>query len=169
MNEYTIPTLRTERLQLRPMTMQDWPEYLSFLSSQRAQFMGGPFDEHDAWSMFTHDMAQWPLMNHGALMIELNETSQTIGQVGLNHGPLFPEHELGWLLFQGYEGNGYALEAASALKNWAFNELGLKTLVSYIHKDNLQSKSLAQKLGALPDPQAQKHAQEDEVFRYTSE
>ncbi|MCP1911683.1 RimJ/RimL family protein N-acetyltransferase [Bradyrhizobium elkanii] len=50
-------------------------------------------------------------------MIEVTASKQCVGQVGINHGPLFPEQELGWLL---YDGQGYATEAALALRNWTF-------------------------------------------------
>ncbi|ARO30547.1 N-acetyltransferase family protein [Rhizobium sp. NXC14] len=78
--------------------------------------MGGPFDLRAAWGMFCHDVALWQLFGHGAMMIDLSETGQCIGQVGINHGPLFPEKELGWFAYDGFEDRGYATEEASALR-----------------------------------------------------
>ena len=71
--------------------------------------------------MFCHDIAGWALFGHGALTIELRPTGECVGQVGINHGRLFPEKELGWLLYDRHEGQGYATEAAKALRDW---ELG---------------------------------------------
>ena len=43
-------------------------------------------------------------------------------------GRCTPEKELGWLVYDGYEGQGYATEAAAALRDWAFNPLGVDRL-----------------------------------------
>lgn len=142
-----IPTLRTERLLLRSPRIEDFPEYAAFLASPRAGHMGGPWDARAAWGMFSHDVACWALFGHGALMIALPETGAVIGQVGINAGPLFPEKELGWLLYEGQEGRGFATEAAAALRDWAFTELGLETLVSYVDPANGRSIAAARRLG----------------------
>lgn len=38
-----IPTLRTERLNLRTPTYADWPAFRDLLQSERSAFMGGPY------------------------------------------------------------------------------------------------------------------------------
>lgn len=115
-----IPTLVTDRLTLRPPVMGDWPDYAELMLSSRAVYMGGPFTTPYAWGMFCHDIAQWSLMGHGALMMEERAGGRCLGQVGINHGPLFPEHELGWFVYQHAEGKGFAFEAAKVLRDWAF-------------------------------------------------
>ncbi|MGO8189933.1 GNAT family N-acetyltransferase, partial [Rhizobium leguminosarum] len=82
------------------------------MASPRSIGMGGPFDLRAAWGMFCNDVALWQLFGHGALTVELGETGECVGQVGINHGPLFPEKELGWFVYEEYEGRGYATEAA---------------------------------------------------------
>nr|WP_314259747.1 GNAT family N-acetyltransferase [uncultured Devosia sp.] len=161
-----IPTLKTERLILRPPTMADFPAYGDFLKSDRSRFMGGPFDTRGAWLTFSHDVALWELYGHGALMIELAETGECVGQVGINHGPLFPEKELGWLLYEGHEGRGYASEAGRAMRDWGFADLGLETLVSYFDPENHKSMAVSARLGGVPDPDAKRQDPEDMVYRY---
>jgi RimJ/RimL family protein N-acetyltransferase len=160
-------TLKTEHLTLRPIVMTDFSGYRSFFSSQRATFIGGPLDEKMAWFYFCHDVALWQLYGHGALQIELTATGECVGSVGSNHGPLFPEKELGWLIYDGHEGKGYATEAACALRDWAFETLGLKTLVSYIDPDNAASIAVAKKLGAVLDGTVGGQDQGDLVYRHT--
>lgn len=116
--------------------------------------------------MFCHDIAQWHLFGHGALMIDVDATGQCVGQVGINHGPQFPEKELGWLVYEGYEGKGYATEAAFMLRDWAFNSLGLKTLVSYIEPENALSIAVAKRLNASIDANALRQDPEDIVYRH---
>ena len=76
--------------------------------------------------------------------------------------------ELGWLLYDGYEGQGYATEAAAALRDWAFGTLGLETLVSYCDPDNAASIAVAERLGAVRDPLAARQDPEDMVLRYAA-
>ncbi|NLS72208.1 N-acetyltransferase [Bradyrhizobium brasilense] len=113
----TFHTITTARLTLRPQAIDEFPADQAFLASLRSAGMGGSIDVRAAWGMFCHDLACWRLFGHGALMIEVTASKQCVGQVGINHGPLFPEQELGWLL---YDGQGYATEAALALRNWTF-------------------------------------------------
>ncbi|TPW30060.1 GNAT family N-acetyltransferase [Martelella alba] len=161
-----IPRLHTKRLILREMVMADFSAYAALMASPRAKGMGGPHDAAAAWHMFCHDMAQWPLLGHGALMVDLAETGECIGQVGISHGPLYPEPELGWFLYDGSEGKGYATEAAGALRDWAFSTLKLETLVSYTDADNAGSIAVARRLGAVLDRQAPRPRPDDLVWRH---
>ena len=166
MTSFAIPELRTERLVLRAQRVDDFPAYAALMASPRSVFMGGPFDEKAAWGMFTSDIAMWPLYGHGSLMIDLATSGVSIGQVGINHGPLFPEKELGWLLYDGFEGQGYATEAAKALRDWAFETLNLPTLVSYFDPNNFPSMAVSARLGGIRDDSAPKQDEGDVVYRY---
>ena len=99
-------------------------------------------------------------------MIDLQTTGESVGQVRINDGPLFPEKELGWQLYEGCEGRGYATEAAMALRDWAMRALRLGSLVSYLHPDNHQSIAVAERLGATLDPNAPKSNPGNLVYRY---
>jgi RimJ/RimL family protein N-acetyltransferase len=161
-----IPTMETARLTLRPMQADDFPDYAASVMSDHARWMGGPYDLRGAWGMFCHDVVGWTLFGMGALMIDRRDTGQTVGQVTLNNGPLFPETELGWLLYKGHEGHGFATEAAVALRDWAFRERGLPTLVSYVDPANRASARVAERLGGLPDPDAPRMAGEEDDIVY---
>lgn len=161
-----IPELQTERLSLRAMTYDDWPAYADFMASQRSEFMGGPFTTSVAWGMFCADQAQWDFFGLGALSIEDRKTGATLGQVGLNSGPLFPELELGWLVWPEAEGRGVAFEAAATMRDWAKTIKQVKTLVSYIDPENERSRKLAERLGATLDPDAPKQDPTDLVYRH---
>ena len=163
---FDIPTLETERLRLRPVTFEDWPDYCDLMQSERSVGMGGPFNKREAWGLFCHEVALWHLSGHGSLMIEARESGRRVGLVGINDFPLFPEPELGWFLFDGVEGKGYAFEAALALRQWAFDERGLETLVSYIDADNDRSVRLAERMGAVLDEEADRPDPADLVFRH---
>jgi RimJ/RimL family protein N-acetyltransferase len=161
-----IPRLTTERLVLRAPVADDFPLYASLLATPRAKWMGGPFGLRAAWGMFCHGVACWTLFGHGALVIDLRTTGDCVGQVDISHGPRFPEKELGWLVYEAYEGQGYATEAAAALRDWAARTLGLDRLVSYIDPNNVRSAAVAERLGAVLDPGAPPQDPGDLVYRH---
>src|SRR5205814_3833493 len=57
------------------------------------------------------------------------------------------EVEIGWMLGAGYWGQGYATEAATAVRDYAFEQLGLPRLVCLIYPDNQPSIRVAEELG----------------------
>lgn len=148
------------------MTADDWEPYSALMLSERARYMGGPFSVKVAWGMFCADHAQWDLFGAGALMLEDRDTRACLGQVGINSGPLFPEKEIGWLVFPEAEGRGYAFEAASALRDWARTVGRLNTLVSYVDPQNDRSRRLAERLGATLDGTAPRPDPTDLVYRH---
>ncbi|WP_170411800.1 GNAT family N-acetyltransferase [Ruegeria arenilitoris] len=161
-----IPTLETERLLLRPPIMADWPDYLALMTSERSKFMGGPVSDRMTWGIFCHDIAQWTLMGHGALMMEDRVSGACLGQVSINSGPLFPEPELGWFVYADAEGKGYAFEAARTLRDWACTWNVTQSLVSYIDPNNFRSCRLAERLGGILDSNAERDDPNDLVYRY---
>lgn len=166
MSDPAIPRLATPRLVLRAPVAEDFPAYAELMASPRARCMGGPFDLRAAWGIFCHDVAQWSLFGHGALMVNLAAGGACVGQVGINHGPLFPERELGWLVYGGHEGQGYATEAARALRDWAATARGMRGLVSYIDPANHLSVAVAERLGARRDDTAPRQDPDDLVYRH---
>lgn len=162
----TIPILTTSRPILRPMRAADWTGYHGLMASDRSVYMGGPFSTAVAWGMFCADHAQWSLFGCGALMIENKASGECLGQVGINSGPLFPEFELGWLLYPAAEGHGFAYEAATALRAWSIDVRHIETLVSYVDPDNARSSRLAERLGATLDANAQRPDPSDLVYRH---
>jgi RimJ/RimL family protein N-acetyltransferase len=166
MSRPAIPTLITARLTLRAPVADDFPAYREMIGSDRAKYMGGPYDGWAAWGMFCHEIACWELFGHGGLIIERQADGVAMGVVEINDGPLFPEKELGWMLYAGFEGQGYVTEAAAALRDWAFGTLKLPTLVSYFHPENARSVAVARRLGAVLDTEAPRQDPEDLVFRH---
>lgn len=149
----TPPVLTTARLVLRPAAMADFEAYAAFVTGPRARFMGGPHDRAKAWDWFCNDVAQWALLDMGALIVTLD--GRAIGQVAVCGGPNFPEPELGWFLYDAAdEGQGYAAEAAAAMRDWALGPRGLQTIVAYVDPENALSIRLAERLGGQRDARA---------------
>ena len=148
------PTLTTNRLVLRPHVLGDYDDYGHLMMSERARFMGGPFEPIDAWRNFASDVVQWTLIGGGALAVTLRDAGTVVGQVCLNRIPPFPEPELGWIAYDGHEGHGYVTEAARAFGHWCLTHLNLSSMVSYIDPENARSIAVAERLGAKRDDTA---------------
>lgn len=149
----TPPTLSTARLVLRPAVMADFAAYAAFLATDRARYMGGPHDAKTAWDWFCNDTAQWVLLDMGALIV--THQGRVLGQVAVCGGPVFPEPELGWFLYDAAdEGHGFAAEAATAMRDWALGPRGLASVVCYVDAGNAASIRLAERLGAWLDRDA---------------
>ncbi|WP_417248443.1 GNAT family N-acetyltransferase [Celeribacter sp.] len=164
------PTITTPRLTLRAPRLEDFETYADFCASARSVYMDGPHDREKAWAWFCNDTAHWALFGYGGLMIEVD--GALAGQVAVTKGIGFPETELGWFLFDGFEGQGYAAEAAFALRDWVYENTDLDTLVSYVSPQNTASAALAERLGATRDVDAARPAGETAddciVFRHPS-
>ena len=71
-----------------------------------------------------------------------------IGELVLhNFGEEDNSVEMGFRFFKGVQGKGYAIESASALKQFVFENLGADKLKSRCFKENVKSASLINRLG----------------------
>lgn len=159
-----VPRLETERLVLDALTLADWPAYVAFMMSDRSDMMGGPYSVFDGWGWFCADMGGWAITGSGGLAVR--HEGDLVGVVSLNDFPAFPELEIGWMLFDGAQGQGFATEAARALKDWTQTVVQPASLVSYIDPNNSGSIGVAERLGATHDPQAETPDPSDRAYRH---
>lgn len=146
-------TLTTDRLTLRPYHRSDFDSYAALMASDRAVYMGGPFDRDTAWQYFATDAAAATLTGHGCFM--LSQAGTCMGFAGVIHPPHFPEPEMGWALYDGHEGQGFASEASRAILDHMFATTDCDSFVSYIDPDNAASIAVATRLGGQRDLAAQ--------------
>jgi RimJ/RimL family protein N-acetyltransferase len=149
-----IPTFTSERLILRPYSYSDFAPLAALYQTPHSRYIDGPRPAHLIWRDFASDVGQWHLLGFGCLSIEEKSTGAFVGQCGLNAPPEYPEREIGWVLLEEFEGKGYAFEAASVMRDFAFKTLGWQTVVSYIDPDNARSIKLAERMGAFLDKDA---------------
>lgn len=143
------PVLETERLVLRVPQEEDFPDAAGFMASPRTEFVGGAItDPWRQWTSFLGTLGHWALRGYGFFQVTLKDGTR-VGRVGIINHTMWPEPELGWHLFDGHEGHGYATEAARAARQWAWREKGLGPLISQIHPDNHASRQVAERLGAV--------------------
>jgi RimJ/RimL family protein N-acetyltransferase len=163
-----VPVIATERLQLRAPGIGDFPIYARFLIDTDLE--AAPEDQREeAWLDFCQIVASWPLRGFGSWTAE-DWDGRAVGAVVLNHEFGDPEVELGWAVAMDAEGKGIAFEAARAVRSHLFGALGFETLVSYIDPVNARSIAVAERLGAVRDPQAEAALNEEIlVYRHRPE
>ncbi len=148
------PTLETDRLHLRVPTGDDWPVMRDFFMSDRAEHVGAPYSEGKAWRHFGTEVGHWLILGFGMWAVTDKGTGELYGLVGPWCPADWPENEVGWVITEAAEGKGIAFEAATAVVLDCFDRLGWDTAVSYIDADNTRSIDLAERLGAVLDPDA---------------
>lgn len=150
-----IPTLSTGRLTLRGPTMADFDAFAGFYGTPRAADAGGPLDRRAAFRHFAAIPGHWLLKGFGWWMID--RQGKAIGFAGL-HNPLDADDpELGWALFEGAEGHGYAQEAVLACLDYARLCLKPRRLISYIVWGNAASERPAGRVGAVAGSPSAEH------------
>ncbi|MCA0922130.1 GNAT family N-acetyltransferase [Pseudooceanicola nanhaiensis] len=147
----TIPTLTTERLTLRAPALSDFDTLTAFYASDRSKFVGGPMTAELTWRQLATEIGHWQLRGFGRWIVDETASGRTIGMVGLWCPEGFPEPEVGWDLFEGSEGKGYATEAGAAARAYAYGEVGLTTLISLVKPANTPSARVCARLGAWHD------------------
>ena len=161
-----MTVLETERLVLRKPVEADYPGFRDFFASDRSRYTGGRSEGVRGWLMFAGELGHWDLRGYGMFSVVDKTTEQSIGLVGPFFPPHWPEKEVGWLLWSEAEGKGIAYEAAGAVLEYVFNDLGWDTAVSYIDPENARSIKLAERLGAARDDDAERPDPEDLVYRH---
>jgi len=143
-----LPVLETARLRLRAPVLADFDAWAEILCGPASPWLGGPFTRDDAFVEFAAAMGTWLLHGHGVWTVEPKAGGDILGFVLLGFEPGDQGPELGYLFRPRAEGQGYATEAATALRDHAFTTLGMDRLVSYVAPENTPSARLAARLGA---------------------
>ncbi|MBW9112902.1 GNAT family N-acetyltransferase [Rhizobium cauense] len=161
----SIPTIETERLLLRPHTIDDFPAYQTLWSDEAVvrHISGIPSTREQTWARLMRAAGMWHHMGFGFLAIEEKSTGQMIGEAGFHEvrRDMSPSIEgtleVGWLLSPESQGRGYAMEALQALIGWAGANFPGKPMTCIISPENLASLRLAGKLGFAEFARADYH------------
>ena len=149
-----IPVLETERLTLSAPSEEGAERFVDFLKTDRSRFIGGPDDSYrEVTRAYSHMAGLWVLRGYSAFSWALKDGT-VIGHGGPWYPLYWPEPEFGWIIYDGkYEGQGYATEAMTVLRDWAWDTLGLTTCVAFIDPGNDASAAVANRLGGARDPE----------------
>jgi RimJ/RimL family protein N-acetyltransferase len=136
------PILTSERLTLREFRAADFEPFAEFWASEASRFVGGPMGR----AMYAGHRV---LRGYGIWVIEARQGGAVLGQAGLWFPEAWPEPEIHWTILPTHQGQGYATEAARAIRRHARDDLGFTRLVSCIEPANDASIRVALRLGAV--------------------
>lgn len=148
------PVIETTRLILRGWRESDVAPYAQMLSDPATtRFItrgGRPYDDRQSWAEAAFFVGHWQLLGIGMFVVEERDTGSFVGRVGALQPAGWPGLEIAWAVAPELRGRGYAVEAAEAAIEWAFNATPADRIISVIHDLNLPSQRVAQKLGEQP-------------------
>ena len=142
--------LTTERLDLREMTRDDLPALRAILQDEETMLAyEGAFDDEMVDNWLDRMLERYATPGLGFMAVVLRETDEMIGQCGLTMQHILNEDvlEVGYLFNRAHWHCGYALEAATACRDFAFDELGADRVWAQIRDTNLASMNVAIRLG----------------------
>jgi ribosomal-protein-alanine N-acetyltransferase len=141
--------LETERLLLRPMLATDLDAlHLIFTDLKvMAAFHHPPFNREQMERWLQRNLDHQNEFGYGLFSVIFKETGELIGDCGLEQMDDLQAAELGYDFRSEFWNQGFATEAATAVRDYAFNVLRLPQLISLIRVGNLASKRVAEKVG----------------------
>jgi RimJ/RimL family protein N-acetyltransferase len=147
----TQPTLTTERLVLRPFTVDDAPA-VEALVSQRdiaatTLTIPHPYPAGGSVAWIEKHADEFERGVGVVFAVALREDGRLVGAIGLDLAMEHLRAEIGYWVGKPYWGNGYATEAARGLLRYAFGDLGLRKVVAHYMTRNPASGAVMKKIG----------------------
>ncbi len=152
--------IETERLLLREYTPDDFEALYEIMSDPETMaHYPAPFDEARTRRWIEWNLENYAQYGFGLWAVVLKETGEFIGDCGLTlqniDGEMLPE--IGYHIHKKYWRQGYAKEAARAVRDWVFLNTEYNMLYSYMKYTNEGSWRTAmangmKKVKEYPDP-----------------
>jgi ribosomal-protein-alanine N-acetyltransferase len=146
-----IPTLETERLRLRPFTLDDEAAVFALVSDPEiARFVRFEAHRTPAETRAFLELVQQHYRRGYAFAwaIVLREDGRLIGSCGfVSQAGERKSAEIGYWLGKPYWGKGYAVEAARALVRLGFEQMGLERVEAKCFLENRAGQRVIEKLG----------------------
>lgn len=160
----------TERLILQPTSLADAafiqellnsPKWLQYIGDRNVKTI-----EDAQHYVRTKILPQFKRLGYGTYTLIRKADNNKIGTCGLFDRDGLEGIDIGFALLPGYEGKGYAFEAALKLKNVAYSEFGITSIDAITTKDNLASQKLLEKLGLQKIGTTRLPNEEEELLLY---
>ena len=139
--------IKTERLVLRPVTLDDAEAMFEYASDQENTRY--TFPTNQSLEETKNNIAQFYLANPlGRWGIELKSTGEFIGTIDLHKmDTVLKKAAIGYIINQKYWNQGLTTEANRAVIELAFEKIGMNKLEAFHDKDNTASGKVMEKSG----------------------
>ena len=163
--------LTTERLLLRPFTLDDVGDVLEYTNDPdwaryQVNIPPVPYTRKDAdalVAMFS-DPSNWETLQIFAITFE----GKVVGEIFLNQRDEDRQNERAELTYSlscQHWGKGLMTEAARAVMNWAFQTYSFNRMFAYCDPRNVRSRRVLEKLGMKREGQLRSHLKWNGEFR----
>ena len=142
--------IETERLILREMNEGDYDALYAVLAdSDIMQHYPYTFDEARVRGWISRNIERYRIFGFGLWAVCLKETGEMIGDCGLTMQMIGNsiKPEIGYHIRKDCQRRGYAKEAASAVRDWTFNNTPFNMIYSYMKHTNTPSAMTALSYG----------------------
>ncbi|MCY7099777.1 GNAT family N-acetyltransferase [Streptococcus oralis] len=141
------PTIETERLLLRPVTLDDAEAMFEYASDRENTRY--TFPTNQSLEETKNNIAQFYLANPlGRWGIEVKSNGQFIGTIDLHKiDPILKKAAIGYIINKKYWNQGLTTEANRAVIELAFEKIGMNKLSALHDKDNPASGKVMEKSG----------------------
>ena len=152
--------LETERLYLRRLEQTDFDALCKILKDAEVMYAyEHAFSDAEVHEWLDRQLGRYAEYGLGLWAGILKENGELIGQCGITmqdwNGRQVPE--IGYLFQKAFWHKGYATEAATACRDYAFGTLGLKEIFSIIRDNNFASQRVAERAGMSVTGSLTKH------------
>lgn len=143
--------LETERLLLRTVEVEDAPFYLNLVND--AAFIANIGDRGIRNLAAAREaIANGPVkmqatLGHSIYLVQLKASGVAVGMSGLIKRDTLDDVDIGYAFLPPYRGQGYALEAARAVVEYARGTMQLPRLLAITSPENNASNALLEKIG----------------------
>jgi RimJ/RimL family protein N-acetyltransferase len=144
---------------------------LDFMAEMQAdpevmRFYPAVLTRDEAVDSIERNLARYREFGYGLWLVILKETGQPIGRTGLIRQVVDgqPEDEIGYMLHRPYWRQGFAIEAASGVRDYAIRQLGKRRLISLVRPINIPSLRTALANGMKPEKMTLHYGLEHLVF-----
>lgn len=110
---------------------------------------GAPWDADKCATVLATWMAQFERERMGKLRVRRKTDDVMVGRAGFGTYGATGEPEIGFTLFREFRGQGYATEAAAALRDWIFRDTGWDHFIGFAHVDNAPSIAVLRRIGMV--------------------
>lgn len=142
--------IETDRLIIRSIREGDLePLAALWADPEVTYYMGGRRNYEEVLKTLREDAQLNPQPAFDLWPVIEKETGQIIGHCGILEKDMEgkSQYEIVYVLAKSAWGKGFATEVANSLKDYVFNQLGLKRITALIDPDNLKSEIVATKIG----------------------
>lgn len=137
-------------MRLREYTLADLDDLAAmFADAEHMRYYERPKTREEAAAWIDWNLGLYAEHGFGLWVAESIDRGEFLGNVGLTPQTVdeATDIEVGWHIKRDYWNRGLATEAAVACRDYGFDNLGLKRLISIVHPDNMASRRVAEKIG----------------------